>query len=119
MSETAPEGFAGWAVAAETPDRIHLKHDDGRTLGIRVMDMADMLDLMEAAGPVSSNQAWMNLAIPAVSVDEINGDPVPVPKTKDAIRLTTRKLGNERMAAIIWALFQRKPPAADMEVAKN
>lgn len=115
----APEGFGGWIVTEESAEKIVLKHADGRSLGIRVMDMADMLDLMEAAGSESTNQGWMNLAVPAVSVMDIDGTPVPFPKDRARIKDRARKLGNERMAAIIWALFHRAPPQADLQTAKN
>lgn len=113
------EQFAGWIVLDESPTRLTLSHSDGRKIGVRILDMADMLDLMEAAGQVSTNQGWMNLAIPAVSVDYLDEKPVPIPATKEKIKQRTRELGNERMGAIIWALFQRKTPEAELETAKN
>ena len=132
MSETetqdaAPEGedlaseWAGWSVVEESADNLTIKHSGGRSLKVRVMDMGDTMDLIEATAgvPTGALDRWMQLAIPVVSVIEIDGVPVPKPTTKERIRARAKELGNERFAAVQWALFMRKPSKSSVDVAKN
>ncbi len=86
---------------------------DGRALRVRVLDPADTLDLMEAAGDAAGNASWMRYAMLACSVSEINGVPVAVPTTKGMVRDVARKLGNAGIVALAAALF----PSEDAEAA--
>lgn len=73
---------------------------NGRIITLRVLDPADMLDLLEAAGPASANVGWIRYASVVASVSAIDGVPVPIASTKAHILAAARKLGNEGFAAV-------------------
>lgn len=84
---------------------------DGRVFGLREVGPAEMLDLIEAAGSASSSDAWMRYAVMICSVDAIDGKPVMMPTTKNAIRELGRKIGNSGAEALAAVLY----PAAELE----
>lgn len=98
--------------------------DGTRKFTLRVLDPADTLDLLEAAGDASSNAGWVRYAMAVCSVAEIDGVPVPMPANKDAIRAQGRRLGNVGFAAIAKVLFgsadtESAPTGDATETAKN
>lgn len=109
----------GWKVTSESASDYVIANGD-QSMKVKVGDMADTLDLMEAAGDASTNAAWLNLALAIASVTEINGAPVPIPMTKDKIKARARELGNVRCSVAIWVLFHRQSAAAaTVDAAKN
>lgn len=97
---------------------------DGRKFSLREADPGDMLDLIEAAGSAASSGAWMRYALMVCSVSAIDGKPVLMPHTKDAVRDLARRIGNEGMVAISAALYpdaDADAPAenSELETAKN
>ena len=86
-----------------------VKTSDGRVLGLRQLTPADTLDLIEAAGQASSSVAWMRYASMICSVSSIDGIPVMMPATKQALRELGRRIGN----AGIDALYETHYPEAD------
>lgn len=96
----------------------------GRTITLRILDPADMLDLFEAAGSASSNAGWVRYASVVASVSGIDGVPIPIPAKKEAIRTLARRLGNDGFAAVAKFLFGdgEGAPKDDIDVgqvAKN
>ncbi len=84
----------------------------GRTLKIRELDPADMLDLIEAAGEVAGNPAWIRYAMSVASVAEFDGVPVPLPENKDQIKAFARRIGNEGYVAAVRAVWGIADPPA-------
>lgn len=74
--------------------------EDGRRLSLREINPGDMLDLIEAAGSAAGSAAWMRYALLICSVEAIDGKPVMMPHTKDAVRDLGRKIGNVGIAAL-------------------
>lgn len=95
----------------------------GRKISLRILDPADMLDLLEAAGSASSNAGWIRYASVISSVSSIADIPVPIASRKSDILATARRLGNEGFAAVGAYLFgdgTAAPANADVEdIAKN
>ena len=105
-----------------TPDKS-VTDSLGRRIVLRVLDPADMLDLLEAAGAASSNVGWVRYASVIASVSVINDVPVPFATKKSDILAIARKLGNEGFAAVGKYLFgDDETPGADQAtvgMAKN
>ena len=85
----------------------------GRKIVLRVMDPADMLDLIEAAGEAASNSTWVRYAMAVASVAEFDGVPVPMPESKAQIRAFARKMGNEGYEAVVQAVWGLGAPAEE------
>ncbi len=97
---------------------------DGRRFALQSSTPADMLDLLEAAGNAASSEAWMRYALMICSVNAIDGRPVLMPRSKDAVRELGRKIGNVGMDALSRAHYPDDvaPDAADSDeigTAKN
>lgn len=97
---------------------------DGRRFSLQSSTPADMLDLLEAAGSAASSEAWMRYALMICSVSAIDGKPILMPRTKDAVRELGRKIGNIGMDALSRAhypdeLSQDSASAAEIDTAKN
>jgi hypothetical protein len=93
----------------------------GRTLTIREIGPMEQIDLFEAAGDQSNNSPWVGMAILAASVTDIDGIPMPTPRSKNTIRAALKTLGSEGVAAVAKAL---RPSAPDEDadvvaIAKN
>jgi hypothetical protein len=95
----------------------------GRKIVLRVLDPADMLDMLEAAGTASSNVGWVRYASVISSVASIDDVPVPISSTKLQIRAVARRLGNDGFAAVGTFLFgddTAAPADGELEgLAKN
>lgn len=74
--------------------------DDNRRFELREANPGDMLDLIEAAGSAASSAAWMRYALMICSVSAIDGKPVMMPTTKEAVRELGRRIGNAGMDAL-------------------
>lgn len=92
----------------------------GRKLSVRVLDPADMLDILEACADQSGNSGYLLFAMNVCSVQQIDDVPFPMPRTKAQIRAMASRLGNEGIAAI-YSLGKDKDEAAPdvAEMAKN
>jgi hypothetical protein len=94
----------------------------GRKYKLRELDPADALDVLEAAGELSSNLGWVQYATSLCSVAEIEGIPVPMPRNKNAIRDLGRRVGNSGLVAITRALYgdiAKNKVETEVETAKN
>jgi hypothetical protein len=123
VSDVVDDGLRlGWSVASETGDTVKVVKNE-RSMLIKRLDMADTMDVIEAAGFASSNEAWMRMAIAICSVREIDGLVVPIPTTKEAIKNAVRKMGDELAAVTVWVLWQRPASAPNdaeaVATAKN
>ncbi|WP_428375198.1 hypothetical protein [Lichenicoccus sp.] len=83
-----------------------------------------MLDLLEAAGSAASSEAWMRYALMICSVNAIDGRPVLMPRSKDAVRELARKIGNVGMDALSRAHYPDDvigdaANAGEIDTAKN
>lgn len=104
-------------------DAMEVADAGGRRLRLRVMDPADMLDLLEAAGENAGNRAWLRFAMIACSVQAIDEVPVPFPRDPAGVKALARRLGTDGLDAARLALFGEEAEAeagADAAViAKN
>ena len=97
---------------------------DGRCFSLRESTPADMLDLIEAAGNAASSSAWMRYALMICSVSAIDGKPVLVPVTKNAVRELGKRIGNAGMEALARVHYPDESEVdpttpVEAEVAKN
>ncbi|TLU72681.1 hypothetical protein [Lichenicoccus roseus] len=96
---------------------------DGRKFSLLASTPADMLDLLEAAGPAAGSEAWMRYALMICSVSAIDGKPILMPRTKEAVRELARKVGNAGMDALALAHYPEPISDATMtdelDTAKN
>ncbi len=97
---------------------------DGRRFSLRDSNPADMLDLIEAAGNAASSSAWMRYALMICSVSAIDGKPVLVPVSKNAVRELGKRIGNVGMEALARVHYPEETEveattAVEAEVAKN
>ena len=88
---------------------------DGRRFQLRDANPADMLDLIEAAGSAASSAAWMRYALMICSVSAIDGKPVIMPSTKEAVRELGRRIGNIGMDALSRAHYPESEVDAEHE----
>jgi hypothetical protein len=87
---------------AALPDRI---------LEIRKVDMGDQFDLAEIAGDQTSNDVWLSLAIVGMSVQKIDGVPVPRGNvTKASLRSVLKQIGPLGVRAVRRAVFDMAAP---------
>lgn len=98
--------------------------DDGRRFELREANPGDMLDLIEAAGSAASSAAWMRYALMISSVSAIDGKPVMMPTTKEAVRELGRRIGNGGMDALSHAHYPDEEPdgapsGSELDTAKN
>ena len=101
-----------------------LDSGDGRKFSLRQTNPADMLDLIEAAGTAAASGAWMRYALMICSVNAIDGKPVLMPLTKDAVRELGRRIGNTGMEALARAHYPESrdadaPRSSEVDTAKN
>ncbi len=97
---------------------------DGRRFSLREANPADMLDLIEAAGNAASSGAWMRYALMICSVCAIDGKPVLIPLTKNAVRELGKRIGNVGMEALARVHYPEEADVdettpVEVEVAKN
>ena len=97
---------------------------DGRRFSLRKTNPADMLDLIEAAGVAAASGAWMRYALMICSVSAIDGKPVLMPLTKDAVRDLGRRIGNVGMEALARVHYPEAPEGVadgtiEVDTAKN
>ena len=97
---------------------------DGRRFSLRETNPADMLDLIEAAGAAASSTAWLRYALMICSVTAIDGKPVLMPLTKNALRELGRKIGNVGMDALAAVHYPETAEEgadldSELDVAKN
>jgi hypothetical protein len=117
------DSIAGAGAAPARAEEKSVVDSLGRKITLRVLDPADMLDFLEAAGSASSNPGWVRYASIIVSVSAIADVPIPPAIRKADILQTARRLGNEGFAAVSRYLFDdvAEAPAGDTigELAKN
>ncbi len=97
---------------------------DGRRFTLREANPADMLDLIEAAGSAASSGAWMRYALMICSVSAIDGKPILMPLTKNAVRELARRIGNAGMEALARVHYPEEADegtasSAAIDTAKN
>lgn len=77
---------------------------DGRNVGLRTPGPDQMLDLILGVGAeASSNPTWMNYAVHAASVVELDGQPLPFPMNEGAVKNVLRKLGTQGFGEVYQA----------------
>ncbi len=100
-----------------------IESGDGRRFSLREVDPGHMLDLIEAAGTAAGSAAWMRYALMICAVSAIDGKPVFMPHTKDAVRDLGRRIGHEGMAALSRAHYpgrhEESEPIAEKDGIKN
>ncbi len=96
-----------------------IESGDGRRFSLRDVDPGDMLDLIEAAGTAAGSAAWMRYALMICAVSAIDGKPVFMPHTKDAVRDLGRRIGHEGMAALSRAHYPERPESTDSTAERD
>jgi hypothetical protein len=92
-------------AADETVDGKIITTAKGRKLTLRELGPMEMLDLLEAAGSNSSNDAWVRMAMLLCSVAAIDGTPQPMATTKMHVRSMGKMLGNDGLVALNKEFF--------------
>lgn len=76
-------------------------------LDIRKIGMDDQFDLAEIASSLVDNDVWLSLAVVAMSVQKIDGVPIPRGNlTKAALRSTLKKIGALGVRAVRRAMVE-------------
>ena len=106
------------------PLPAEIESGDGRRFALREANPGDMLDLIEAAGAAASSAAWMRYALMICSVNGIDGKPVMMPMTKEAVRELGRRIGNTGMEALVRVHYPEETETAEhrdpeLDTAKN
>lgn len=99
---------------------------NGLSLGVCEMEPSDQLDLFEACGRMSTNPAWVGMALLACSVREINGIPEEMPANPEQVKRLANRIGHDGLAAVRRVLegeddakVSTGTERVDIEVAKN
>lgn len=85
---------------------------------VQALDPGDMFDLFEACAEMSGNRAWVGYASRVCSVRDIDGVPVPFPRSKDDVKMLARKIGTAGMDALLEDV-NAAPDNVDPAIAKN
>lgn len=106
------------------PLPVEIDSGDGRRFTLRDANPGDMLDLIEAAGSAAGSTAWMRYALMICSVSAIDGKPVMMPSTKEAVRELGRRIGNAGMDALAEAHYPNAAhdgvlDGSELDAAKN
>jgi hypothetical protein len=86
---------------------------------VRPLDPGDMFDLFEACSEMSNNRAWVGYASRVCSVRDIDGVPVPFPRTKEDVKALARRIGNVAMDALLDEANNDTVDGVDLTIAKN
>ena len=90
-----------------TSQTLQATDSHGRVLTIRRINALDRLRLLKAAGPdLAQNDPWLNMAILAFSVLEINGTPRVTPATERQIEAIVSELGDSGLQTVADALSE-------------
>lgn len=112
---------AGDAPAPETPPKADniVVDAKGRTLKLGELDvLAESRLIRLIGGEAAMNQPYMRLYVmPAVSVVEIDAEPMPLPQTQREIDAAISRLGHEGINAVIehWSGQRKAAEAAQAE----
>lgn len=88
----------------------------GRKLAVRPLQLMDEMDVIEAAGNAGDNRAWMMRAEVCCAVRAINGVPVIMPTTRNALRNHILAVGTEGLMAVMAALSDDMPASVAEEL---
>ena len=98
------------AILGLADKRLTATDTAGRKIVARRLNALDKLRLLKSAGPVlSENQAWLGVAMLAVSAVELDGVPIPMPVNELQIEALVGKLGDPGLDAIAVALAATEP----------
>lgn len=76
----------------------------GRQIKARRLDAMSNLDLFEAVGGANAdNRRYMAMAMLCATVTEIDGVPVVFPRTREQVRSSVKRVGDEGMDAVLAA----------------
>jgi hypothetical protein len=81
---------------------VYVTDSKGRKLGLRRLEFLEEFRIMEAVGPeLAANQTYMGMLNPLLYLAEIDGDPVPIPRTKLQIDGHITRAGREGFIAVL------------------
>ena len=101
------------------PDGTYVVTDDkGRQLHVRSLTLLEEMDLIEAAGTPAPPDRWMNIAIFAACIRNIDGLPLLVPTKRNQIRAQVQRVGAEGIRAVAKALAPELPDGVGGEVGE-
>lgn len=111
------EAPASSAPAPDAPKAANIVIDSkGRTLKLAELDvLAESRLIRLIGGEAAMNQPYMRLYVmPAVSVVEIDAEPMPLPQTQREIDAAISRLGHEGINAVIehWSEQRKAAEAA-------
>ncbi len=79
--------------------------NSGRTITLRQVGILEQLRLFKALGPtLSANDAYMNIALIAAAVSQIDDLPIPFPATEASVEGIISRLGDVGVRAVDQAL---------------
>lgn len=84
-----------------------------RAVEFRKLDITDSWDMLELAGE-NANQSWLNIAMIALSVTEVDNIPLPPNRdgiTKQDIRRRLKQIGSDGLQAVARAMEETQPTA--------
>ncbi len=98
----------------------HTTLSDGRKISLREPGPDQMLDLILGVGAEASmNPTWMNYAVHAASVIELDGQPLPFPMDEAAVKNVLRKLGSRGFSEVFVLNSKASPVKTEAEAVKN
>jgi hypothetical protein len=103
---------------------VHYVTDDqGRRIGVKIINALESMRLSRAAGKDSQNTTWMMYATVAASVVSIDGEEVPSPRSISEIEAIIQRLDNSGVMAVAEGLKEmagvRDTETDPQEAAKN
>lgn len=93
---------------------------DGRKISLREPGPDQMLDLILGVGAEAAmNPTWMNYAVHAASVVELDGQPLAFPMDEAAVKNVLRKLGSKGFSEVFLLNTKAAPDAGGQDAVKN
>lgn len=92
-------------VAAPPSGNPRVKDARGRVFELRKPSLLAQFDIYQAVGgEVASNQSWMLMFMPLLTIASIDGEPVAMPKNMIQARALINEVGDDGYAAVVDGL---------------
>ena len=90
-------------VNEEKPDGgLHFVTDSkGRKIGLRRLEFIEEFRIVEVLGKLAENTVYMQMVNPLLTVAQIDGDAIPVPRTKMQVDALIQRVGNDGYVAVL------------------
>lgn len=75
---------------------VYVTDAKGRKLGLRELPFLESFRIMETVGPeLAANQTYMGMLNPLLTIAEIDGEPISIPRSKLAVEALIQQAGIE------------------------